>query len=39
MARAVALKNFDWLIFLVVCLMLIVSFFFVWSASSGRYSL
>lgn len=34
MARAVALRNFDWLIFLVVCLMLIVSFFFVWSASS-----
>ena len=34
----VSLRNFDWLLFLVVCLFLVISFFFVWSASSEAYA-
>ncbi len=34
----VRLRNFDWLLFLVVCLFLVISFFFVWSASSEAYA-
>lgn len=34
----VSLRNFDWLMFLVVCLFLVISFFFVWSASSEAYA-
>ena len=34
----VSLRNFDWLMFLVVCLFLTISFFFVWSASSEAYA-
>lgn len=32
------IKRFDWLMFPVVCLILIASFFFVWSASSKEYA-
>ncbi len=38
MYRFVGLRNFDWLIFLVVCLFLVTSFFFVWSASSESFA-
>ena len=38
MYRLVGLRNFDWLIFLVVCLFLATGFFFVWSASSESFA-
>ncbi|MFQ5963976.1 MAG: rod shape-determining protein RodA [Candidatus Scalinduaceae bacterium] len=38
MPRAADLRNYDWVLFLVVCLFLIISFFFVWSASSERFA-
>ena len=38
MTRRVSLRNFDWLLLLVVCLFLVISFFFVWSASSEAYA-
>jgi rod shape determining protein RodA len=38
MYRLVGLRNFDWLIFLVVCMFLATSFFFVWSASSESFA-
>jgi rod shape determining protein RodA len=38
MRRIVGLGNFDWLMFLVICLFLAISYFFVWSASSQSYA-
>ena len=38
MTRRVSLRNFDWLLLLVVCIFLVMSFFFVWSASSEAYA-
>ena len=38
MYRLVGLRNFDWLIFLVICLFLATGFFFVWSASSESFA-
>jgi rod shape determining protein RodA len=38
MYRIVGLRNFDWLIFLVVSLLLTTGFFFVWSASSESFA-
>lgn len=32
------IKKFDWLMFLIVCLMLTTSFFFIWSSSSAAYA-
>lgn len=38
MNRIFSLRNFDWLMFFVVCLFLVISFFFVWSASSEKHA-
>ncbi len=38
MYSIVGLRNFDWLIFLVVCMFLATGFFFVWSASSESFA-
>ena len=38
MYRIVGLRNFDWLIFLVICLLLTTGFLFVWSASSESFA-
>lgn len=38
MVRIINLRNFDWLMFLVVSLFLVISYFFVWSASSENYA-
>lgn len=36
MFQVAVLRKFDWLMFLVICIFLTVSFFFVWSASSEK---
>lgn len=38
MNRIFSLRNFDWLMFLIVCLFLVISFLFVWSASSEKHA-
>lgn len=38
MPRAANFKKFDWLSFMIICLLLITSFFFVWSASSEKFA-
>ena len=38
MFRAAISKKFDWVMFLVICFFLVVSFFFVWSASSETFA-
>ncbi|GAB61762.1 MAG: rod shape-determining protein RodA [Candidatus Jettenia sp.] len=37
MSSKVNLRNFDWLIFLILCTILTIGVFFVWSASSERF--
>lgn len=39
MTNSVSSKNFDWLLFPIICLILTVGIFFIWSASSEKFLL
>lgn len=38
MLQVTKLEKFDWLMFVTICLLLTIGFFFVWSASSERFA-